>query len=554
MHTTAFRFLLTVLAFVGIALFASNSAQAATDSATVGQTVTFSVTVDGTAPFSYQWYKGGVSIAGATSASYVISSVQLADAGTYYAYIANSAGSTTSDDAVLTVNLSAAVPAFTTQPASQTVTTGTAVTFTAAASGSPAPTYQWRKNGTNITGATSASYTIASATTADAGTYTVVATNAAGSATSNNAVLTVNLPAVAPAFTTRPASQTVTAGTAVTFTAAASGSPAPTYQWRKNGTNIMGATSASYTIASATTADAGTYSVVATNAAGSASSNNAVLTVNLPAVAPAFTTQPASQTVTTGAAVTFTAAASGSPAPTYQWQKNGSNIIGATSASYPIASAATADAGTYSVVATNAAGSATSNNVVLTVNLPTVALSFTTQPASQTVTAGAAVTFTAAASGSPAPTFQWRKNGANITGATSASYTIASATTADAGTYAVVATNSTGSATSNNAVLTVNAASSFTTQPASQTVTTGAAVTFTAAASGSPAPTFQWRKNGSNITGATSASYTIASATTADAGIYTVVTTNATGSATSNDAVLTVITAPGGLLVTIQIK
>jgi plastocyanin len=460
MHNSAFRSFFAVLFLVGIALFPSNSAQAATDSATVGQTVTFSVTVDGTAPFSYQWYKGGASIAGATSASYVISSVQLTDAGTYYAYIANSAGSTTSDDAVLTVNLPAAAPAFTTQPASQTVTAGAAVTFTAAASGSPAPTYQWRKNGSSITGATSASYTIASVATTDAGTYTVVATNTAGSATSNNAVLTVNLPAVPPAFTTQPSSQTVTAGAAVTFTAAASGSPAPTYQWRKNGSSITGATSASYTIASATTADAGTYAVVATNAAGSVTSNNAVLTVNLPTMAPAFTTQPASQTVTTGTAVTFTAAASGSPTPTFQWRKNGSNLTGAASASYTIASATTADAGTYAVVATNAAGSATSNNAVLTVNLPTVALSFTTQPASQTVTTGTAVTFTAAASGSPAPTFQWRKNGSNITGATSASYTIASATTADAGTYAVVATNATGSTTSNSAALTVNAAPS----------------------------------------------------------------------------------------------
>ena len=194
MHTTAFRFLFAALAFAGIALLASNSAQAAAASATAGQTVTFSVTVDGTAPFSYQWYKAGVSIAGATSASYVISGVQLTDAGTYYAYIANSAGSTTSDNAVLTVNLATVAISFTTQPASQTVTAGAAVTFTAVASGSPAPTFQWRKNGANITGATGASYTIASATTADAGTYAVVATNSAGSATSNNAVLTVITP------------------------------------------------------------------------------------------------------------------------------------------------------------------------------------------------------------------------------------------------------------------------------------------------------------------------------------------------------------------------
>jgi plastocyanin len=364
MHNSAFRSLFAVLAFVGIALFASNSVEAASQSATVGQTVTFSVTADGTAPFAYQWSKGGVAIPGATSMSYVITNVQLADAGTYNVVVSNSAGSATSDDAVLTVN---AAPAFTTQPASQTVTAGTAVTFTSAASGSPAPTFQWQKNGTNVTGATSASYTIASTVTTDAGTYTVVATNVAGSATSTNAVLTVNLPTVPPAFTTQPASQTVTAGAAVTFTSAASGSPAPTFQWKKNGTNISGATSASYTIASAATADAGTYTVVATNTVGSATSSNAMLTVN---AAPAFTTQPVSQTVNAGTAVTFTAAASGSPSPTYQWKKNGTNITGATGASYTIAGVAAADAGTYTVVATNTAGSATSSNAVLTVITP----------------------------------------------------------------------------------------------------------------------------------------------------------------------------------------
>lgn len=167
-------------------------------------------------------------------------------------------------------------PSITTQPVSQTVATGTAVTFTAAASGNPAPTYQWRKNGVNLAGATDSSYTIASPSASDAASYTVLATNSAGSATSNAAVLTVT---AVPVITTQPLSQTVAAGTAVTFTAAASGSPAPTYQWRKNAVNLAGATNTSYTIASPSVSDAASYTVVATNSAGSATSNAAVLTV-----------------------------------------------------------------------------------------------------------------------------------------------------------------------------------------------------------------------------------------------------------------------------------
>lgn len=86
--------------------------------------------------------------------------------------------------------------------------------------------------------------------------------------------------AIAPSFTTHPASQSVGVGATVTFTAAAGGSPSPTLQWRKNGSPIAGATTGSLTIPSASAADAGDYSVVATNSAGSVTSNPATLTVS----------------------------------------------------------------------------------------------------------------------------------------------------------------------------------------------------------------------------------------------------------------------------------
>lgn len=94
---------------------------------------------------------------------------------------------------------SANAPTITTQPVSQTVTAGASVTFSVVATGTPAPTYQWSKGGTAISGATSASYTISSTTTADAGNYTVTVTNNAGSVTSNTATLTVNTPTPPPA-------------------------------------------------------------------------------------------------------------------------------------------------------------------------------------------------------------------------------------------------------------------------------------------------------------------------------------------------------------------
>ncbi|MEY2880568.1 MAG: hypothetical protein RLZZ15_2948 [Verrucomicrobiota bacterium] len=136
-------------------------------------------------------------------------------------------------------------PAFATQPVSQTKNVGQSATFSVVVTGDPAPALQWRKGAANISGATGTSYTIASVASGDAGTYTCVATNPAGSATSAGATLTVTT-ATAPAFTTQPVAQTATAGATVTFTVAATGSPAPTLQWRENGVAISGATGTTY--------------------------------------------------------------------------------------------------------------------------------------------------------------------------------------------------------------------------------------------------------------------------------------------------------------------
>jgi hypothetical protein len=147
----------------------------------------------------------------------------------------------------------------------------------------------------NIAGATSASYTTPVTTTADSGsTYAVVVSNSVGSVTSSTATLTVNPAPVAPTITAQPVSRTVTAGQTASFTVTASGTAPLSYQWQKNGVNIAGATSASYTTPVTTTADSGsTYAVVVSNSVGSVTSSTATLTVN-PAPAPAIQVNPTS--------------------------------------------------------------------------------------------------------------------------------------------------------------------------------------------------------------------------------------------------------------------
>src|SRR5213078_3910149 len=224
----------------------------------------------------------------------------------------------------------------------------------------------------------------------------VVVSNAVGSVTSNAAALTVSSVLVAPTITTQPASQTVSAGQTATFTVAATGTAPLSYQWQKNGTAIGGAIAASYTTPATTASDNGDqFTVVVSNAAGSVTSRAAALTVNAALVAPTITTQPASQTVSTGQTATFTVTATGTAPLSYQWQKNGTVIGGATAASYTTPATTASDNGDqFTVVVSNAAGSVTSRAAALTVSATLVAPTITTQPASQTVTAGQTATFT----------------------------------------------------------------------------------------------------------------------------------------------------------------
>ena len=181
------------------------------------------------------------------------------------------------------INIAAApnsAPTISTQPTSKTVAAGGTAQFIAAVSGSPTPTLQWFKGSTAISGATSTILTISGATSADAATYTLVATNSQGSATSNAVTLTVTGGVTAPVITTQPSSITAAAGTAASFTVAATGSP--TYQWRKNGAAITGATNDTLTFASLVAADTASYDVVVSNSAGTALGGPATLLVTSP--------------------------------------------------------------------------------------------------------------------------------------------------------------------------------------------------------------------------------------------------------------------------------
>lgn len=166
--------------------------------------------------------------------------------------------------------------------------------------------------------------------------------------------------AVSPTISHAPVASSAPTGGTVTFSVTASGSPSPAYQWLKNGLPIMQATSAALTLTNLGPDDAGIYSVQVSNSVGSVTTAGATLTVSAP-TPPAINVQPVGGMFYTGDRIALSVSASGSPAPTYQWTRNGTVLPGATLASLTISSAQHADAGDYLCTATNAGGAAVSS-------------------------------------------------------------------------------------------------------------------------------------------------------------------------------------------------
>ncbi len=507
-----------------------------------GTNATFTVTASGVPAVTYKWSFNGVTLAGATGSSYTRTGTLSAHAGTYSVVVANTINQVGRANTLTVVT----PPAITTYPASQTVTTGSNVTFTVTASGSATLAYQWRWGGTNIASATTSSLTLPNVQPSSAGQYSVRITNSVGSATSSDATLTVNPPATPPSISSHPASQTVATGSNVTFTVTASGTATLAYQWRWGGTNIASATTSILTLPNVQPSQAGQYFVFITNSAGSATSSSATLTVLNP---PAISAPPASQTVATGSNVTFTVTASGSATLAYQWRWGGTNIAAATTSSLTLPNVQPASAGLYSVRITNSVGSVTSSDATLTVlNPPAISA----HPASQTVATGSNVTFTVTASGSATLAYQWRWGGTNIAAATTSSLTLPNVQPGSAGLYSVRITNSVGSITSSDAILTVLNPPAISAHPASQTVATGSNVTFTVTASGSATLAYQWRWGGTNIAAATTSSLTLTNVQTGHAGQYSVRITNSVSSVTSSNATLTVTVPSSGPVISVH--
>lgn len=497
-----------------------------------GETAQFTVAVQGSGPFSYQWTHEQVPLPAATNATLLRANVQAGDAGPYSVAVKNPVGRAESAPVLLTVNF---LPRITRQPQGLTVMLGQIASLTVGASGTEPLHYQWLKDATNLVNATNAVLSLADVSTNDAGAYSVVVANLFGSTNSVTAQLAVLCP---PVITSQPQDLAVLAGTPVTFLASAEGSLPLFYQWQRDGSALAGATNASLLLPVAEFSDAGAYQLVVTNSAGAATSTVARLTVNLP---PSITAQPEDLAVLEGTEAVFEVAASGTPPLAYQWSKDGAKLAAETNAVLSIVNVSSEDAGLYAVRVANAFGSTHSAAAQLTVNLPP---SVTTQPQSATVIVGQSAAFSVVADGTEPLNYQWSKDATNLVAATNAVLTIASVTTNDAGLYTVAVTNPFGGTNSVAATLTVLTPPTITAGPSDQVAVAGQPADFAVSVEGTTPLFYQWQHDAVPLPVATNDTLHLTGVTPADAGTYQVTVTNSVGAATSVVARLTVNLPP----------
>jgi autotransporter-associated beta strand protein len=434
--------------------------------ANLGSPASFTVGAFGTSP-QYQWYQNGNAIAGANGSTYSLASVVNTNAGNYTVVVSNIFGAVTSTPAVSLTVIDP--PVIIGQPQSVTVSAGATAVFAVTNTGT-SPTYQWYfgseplNNGPTVTGANGPILTLTQAEDANAGTYSVVLGNSAATVTSSNAVLTVIDPPVIAGL--QPSSQTNNATATAQFTVNVTGTAPFTYQWTKitpaqtnilsDGGNIFGSTSNVLTVTNILAADQAEYLVKVSNSAGMALTNGTLVVID-----PAIFAQPVGQTNFLGSTVTFSVTAAGTSPLNYQWLQNGSPLFGANSNILTLRNIADSDAGLYTVVIANSAGSATSAPAVLVTVSPLI----TQQPANAVVLAGQSASFSVSVNGELPFSYQWQFNGTNIAGATSRIYTIPSAQPANVGGYQVIVQNPAGTQVSQTATLSVGPAAFLTALP-----------------------------------------------------------------------------------------
>lgn len=462
-------------------------------------------------------------------------------------------------------------------PYSQVIFKDSNAVFNPAVLGLAPIAFQWQQNGTNVPNATNAMLQITNAQFTDAGNYQLVASNSFSTVTSGIATLTVN--DTAPLFTVQPTNVTVMQNSDFALSPSVGGAPPLFYQWRLNDLPIAAATNLVLTVTNAQPINEGNYSLLVSNASGTAISSTAYAdVVDLPQAlglsnvswlnpgTPVWFAQSTNThdgfaaaavgPLTFGKSSSLQTSVTGPGTLSFWWcglqyASMTFQLDGVTKASQQFPTGLGwlkytfyLGSGIHQLnwMAANQVSSFY-NSVGLLDQVSftpgTTPVSISIQPVSQTNAAGNSVTFSVGTIGTPPISYQWYFNNVAISGATGSSFTLNNIQAGDAGSYFVTVNNGYGTATSSNAMLTVTpSAPVITAQPAGVATLFGSTVTFNSGASGTSPIYFQWLFNGVLISGATNTSLTLTNIQYVDGGGYSLQASNVVGVVTSSVAML----------------
>ena len=507
------------------------TSQPKSQEAKVGGSVVFNVVANGTPPLSYQWRKNGNNIPGAKQSSYSISNLRQSHFAEYSVVVSNSAGSVTSDNAVLTQIIESLPISIVMQPDSAIAAIGENVSFKVSAIGSGTLRYQWKKNGQNIAGATLEHYTINNIKESHFGSYSVHVYNDNSSATSDTVTLTKKTVSSPPKFLSQPKSQELEKGVNVLLSAEVEGSSPIFYQWVKDEQNIPGATLNTYTINNFQARHVGSYYLIARNAAGESISATAEITLLADAIIELTGIELIGEkTIRINYQI--------SPEADYAIEAS-TDLI----AWEPIFESTSSGLAEFFV--TSVRGDSGKRFYRLDVKgEPAAPPIIVEQPSNKIVVVGETAIIRAKVESETSVKYQWYKNNIKIESATATELIIDNVNFSDAASYNLVVSNEGGLVVSDTAKLTVEEQGKtpiITQQPIPLMLMRNQSATLSVEVTGTKPFEYQWYKNGNEINGATQSIYQILNASPVKhVGFYKVKVTNKYGSVFSEEVLVTV--------------
>ncbi|SVA58049.1 uncharacterized protein METZ01_LOCUS110903, partial [marine metagenome] len=532
----------------------------------IGGSPTFEVIAAGTEPITYEWYHKGALIEEATGSTLQLTTLTGEDAGDYHVEVSNETlpwgGTETSATANLIVLIPLAITHLTESKLEgegnwQWALQGGTIDLSVTAEGTPPLSYQWTKNGEDITGATGPGMTLAGLEEDDVGLYTVKVSNATEQLESDPfKVVMVTATTAQPAkIVQQPEAVSATLGETAELSVSVEGSDPISYQWYYAGEPIEDGTERILSIPDVQKADAGEYHVAVSNEGypwgATETSDTATLTIESP---PVITKLTESMTLLRGDTIELSVTATGDEPLSYQWSKGGTEVEGATGPKLVLADASQSDTGDYTVTVSNTAGQAVSDVVSVTMPEP---VRIVTQPQDVRAVVGESAAMTVVVEGSAPIEYFWMYDGKWVEGGTESTLRLTNMQARDFGAYNVLVRNATGIEISKPAMLTVMSPPEITQLTESLTLIQGESVELTVTADGHEPFVYQWSKGGEVIEEATASRLALADVAPSAAGDYTVSVSNAAGQAESGVVTVTVIEPAriisqpkGGILVT----